>query len=104
MFTLTPFNNFDDLEHVAKICKKHDIDLRIGIYNTMDYFDIETNKTQNSSLDYSIDKIPGIVHNFKENYDLNEEVFKFLASEVTTSIREMVGALNRILAILFADF
>ena len=36
--------------------------------------------------------------NFKENYDLNEEVFKFLASEVTSSIREMVGALNRIIS------
>ena len=43
-------------------------------------------------------KFEEIKLNFKENYDLNEEVFKFLASEVTTSIREMVGALNRILA------
>ncbi len=36
--------------------------------------------------------------NFKESYDLSEEVFRFLASEVTSSIREMVGALNRVLA------
>ena len=43
-------------------------------------------------------KFEEIKINFKENYDLNEEVFKFLASEVTSSIREMVGALNRILA------
>jgi chromosomal replication initiator protein len=43
-------------------------------------------------------KFSEIKTNFKENYDLNEEVFKFLASEVTSSIREMVGALNRILA------
>jgi chromosomal replication initiator protein len=43
-------------------------------------------------------KFKEIKTNFKENYDLSEEVFKFLASEVTTSIREMVGALNRILA------
>jgi len=43
-------------------------------------------------------KFEEIKLNFKENYDLNEEVFKFLASEVTSSIREMVGALNRILA------
>ena len=43
-------------------------------------------------------KFEEIKANFKENYDLNEEVFKFLASEVTSSIREMVGALNRILA------
>jgi len=43
-------------------------------------------------------KFDEIKSNFKENYDLSEEVFKFLASEVTSSIREMVGALNRILA------
>tara|TARA_B100000686_G_scaffold142939_1_gene150448 strand:- start:1713 stop:3107 length:1395 start_codon:yes stop_codon:yes gene_type:complete len=43
-------------------------------------------------------KFNEIKKNFYENYDLSEEVFKFLASEVTSSIREMVGALNRILA------
>ena len=43
-------------------------------------------------------KFEEIKVNFKENYDLSEEVFKFLASEVTSNIREMVGALNRILA------
>ena len=42
-------------------------------------------------------KFEEIKINFKENYDLSEEVFEFLASEVTSSIREMVGALNRIL-------
>ena len=35
-------------------------------------------------------KIEEIKKNFKENYDLDEEVVKFLASEVTSSIREMV--------------
>ena len=43
-------------------------------------------------------KFEEIKVNFKENYDLNNEVFEFLASEVTSSIREMVGALNRVLA------
>ena len=43
-------------------------------------------------------KFEEIKVNFKENYDVSEEIFKFLASEVTSSIREMVGALNRILA------
>ena len=43
-------------------------------------------------------KFAEIKINFKEKYDLNEEVFKFLASEITSSVREMVGALNRILA------
>jgi len=43
-------------------------------------------------------KFKEIKANFKENYDLDDEVFNFLASEVTSSIREMVGALNRVLA------
>jgi len=43
-------------------------------------------------------KLNEIKVNFKENYDLNDDVIEFLATEVTSSIREMVGALNRILA------
>jgi len=43
-------------------------------------------------------KFEEIKINFKEDYKLNDEVLNFLASEITTSIREMVGALNRILA------
>jgi len=43
-------------------------------------------------------KFEEIKINFGENYDLSHDVFEFLATEVTSSIREMVGALNRILA------
>ena len=43
-------------------------------------------------------KFEEIKSNFKENYHLSNEVFEFLATEVTSSIRELVGALNRILA------
>ena len=43
-------------------------------------------------------KFEEIKLNFKENYDLSDEVFKFLATEVTSSVRELVGALNRVLA------
>ena len=43
-------------------------------------------------------KFEEIKLNFKENYYLEEEVFEFLAKEVTSSIRELVGALNRVLA------
>jgi len=39
-----------------------------------------------------------IKRNFNENYEINEEVINFLAAEITSSIREMVGALNRVLA------
>jgi len=43
-------------------------------------------------------KFEEIKLNFKESYDLSNEVFEFLATEITSSIREMVGGLNRILA------
>ena len=43
-------------------------------------------------------KFEEIKRSFKENYVLSDEVFHFLATEITSNIREMVGALNRVLA------
>jgi len=43
-------------------------------------------------------KYQEIQNNYNESYALSDEVFNFLASEITSSIREMVGALNRVLA------
>ncbi len=43
-------------------------------------------------------KFEEIKLNFNESYDLGDDVFEFLASEVTSSVRELVGALNRVLA------
>ena len=43
-------------------------------------------------------KLNEIKRNFAEDYDLSDEILHFLASEIKTSIREMVGALNRVLA------
>lgn len=39
MFTLSPFNDFDDMRHVAEICKANDVDMRVGIYNNIAFFD-----------------------------------------------------------------
>jgi MoaA/NifB/PqqE/SkfB family radical SAM enzyme len=39
MFTLSPYNDFRDMEHVAKVCKSHNIDMRVGIYNDIAFFD-----------------------------------------------------------------
>jgi MoaA/NifB/PqqE/SkfB family radical SAM enzyme len=68
MFTLTPFNSLDDMKHVADICKKTGIDLRIGIYNDMEYFETREPMTS-STLDYEIPDIPQEIKMFKENYD-----------------------------------
>jgi MoaA/NifB/PqqE/SkfB family radical SAM enzyme len=39
MFTLSPYNDFEDLEHVAAICKDNKVFLRVGIYNNIPFFD-----------------------------------------------------------------
>ena len=39
MFTLSPYNDFDDLEHVAELCEKEQVFLRVGIYNNIPFFD-----------------------------------------------------------------
>ena len=43
-------------------------------------------------------KFKEISQNFSEPYEISDEILEFLASETTSSIREMIGALNRILA------
>ena len=43
-------------------------------------------------------KLEEIRKNFNEGYNLNDEILQFLASEISSSVREMVGSLNRIIA------
>ncbi len=79
MFTLTPYNSFADLVHVCEISKEMGIDVRVGIYNNMPYFDtvdeahtIKSSDTEQISDIQSQDflnKIPEIIKDFKENYD-----------------------------------
>ena len=69
MFTLTQFNTFEDLKHVAHLCKENEIDMRIGIYNTMEYFDTKGGEESTNSLNYSLKDIPDEVSMFAENYD-----------------------------------
>jgi len=39
MFTLSPYNDFEDMKHVAFVAKKYGIDMRIGVYNDISFFD-----------------------------------------------------------------
>ncbi|MER3497840.1 MAG: radical SAM protein [Chitinophagaceae bacterium] len=39
MFTLSPYNDFEDMKHVMSVCKKYNLDLRIGVYNDISFFD-----------------------------------------------------------------
>jgi MoaA/NifB/PqqE/SkfB family radical SAM enzyme len=68
MFTLTPFNSMNDMTHVATLCKTTGVDLRIGIYNEMEYFDTKE-PDRGDTLNYAVADIPDIVQSFAENYD-----------------------------------
>lgn len=39
MFTLSPYNDFSDMKHVAEVATKYGIDMRIGVYNDISFFD-----------------------------------------------------------------
>jgi MoaA/NifB/PqqE/SkfB family radical SAM enzyme len=80
MFTLSPYNNFDDLNFVIEIAKKYNIDIRIGVYNNIDFFNTvdaahvaETCecgcKYTDENRENFIKTIPENVKNTSENYD-----------------------------------
>ena len=68
MFCLSPFNSFEDMQHVIDIALKYNVDLRIGIYATMSFFD-----TKSELLSYNktafLQSIPKNIHLTAENYD-----------------------------------
>ncbi len=68
MFCLSPFNSLKDMEYTINIAKHYKIDIRIGIYGTMDYFDTKTSMLKTSGMDY-IEQIPKNIHDTQENYD-----------------------------------
>lgn len=37
MFCLSPWNTFEDMDYVIGLAKRYDVDVRIGIYGTMDF-------------------------------------------------------------------
>ena len=101
MFTLSPYNSFSDMEFVVDIALKYNIDIRIGIYNNIDFFDTEISAHQtknssspngNSSRQFR-DRIPGNVKQTSENYDflfLYEEWFNKNLKLNCYSIRDSI--------------
>ena len=65
MYCVSPFNTMDDLKHVAEVCKFHGIDLRVGVYSDIKFFDTKTDAYQEQTLG----KVPEILKEFQENYD-----------------------------------
>jgi len=64
MYTQSPFNTNEDMQHVIDYCKQQEIDMRVGIYGEIDYFGTRKKAYQNDGLD-----IPEDVKLFSENYD-----------------------------------
>lgn len=68
MFCLSPWNNFEDMRFVIDVAKRHGIDVRIGIYGTMDFFDTTSDLLATETEEY-IRNIPENIHKTEENYD-----------------------------------
>lgn len=66
MFCLSPWNSFDDMEYVIQLALQYHIDVRIGIYGTMAFFD--TTSDLLAATDFSA-RIPRAIHRTSENYD-----------------------------------
>lgn len=64
---LLTWNTFEDMDYVIQLAQHYNIDVRIGIYNTMDFFDT-TEDLMEVGNDY-IKKIPQSIHNTQENFD-----------------------------------
>ena len=68
MFCLSPWNTFKDMEYVINVAKQYGIDVRIGIYGTMDFFDT-TADLLSADMKHYADQIPRNIHDTAENYD-----------------------------------
>lgn len=66
MFCLSPWNSFDEMAFVIDIAKHYGIDLRIGIYGTMAFFDTTCELLTSSDF---VKQIPQSIHDTQENYD-----------------------------------
>ena len=68
MFCLSPWNSFKDMDYVIGIAKRYDVDVRIGIYGTMDFFDTTADLLSVDMAHY-LQNIPKSIHDTEENFD-----------------------------------
>jgi molybdenum cofactor biosynthesis enzyme MoaA len=74
MFTLSPYNDFSDMEEIVDLAEKYNTDIRIGIYNNIDFFETKENAHEDARIANSEnvcfrDKIPANVAHTSENLD-----------------------------------
>lgn len=68
MFCLSPWNSFEDMAYVIDIAKKYNVDVRIGIYGTLSFFDT-TSDLLLADAENFLEQIPASIHSTQENYD-----------------------------------
>ena len=64
MFCLSPWNSFGDMEHVINVAKQYGVDVRIGIYGTMAFFDTTSELLTASDF---VSQIPQNIYDTQEN-------------------------------------
>jgi len=85
MFTLSPYNNFDDMKHVAEVCKKEGIDMRIGVYNDMDFFDTDDKAHETGIATKTVKK--ELVANYDDG-DRSLDVKEVIEKPVYTDLKD----------------
>ena len=68
MFCLSPWNSFADMEYVVNMAKHFGVDVRIGIYGSMSFFDTNVDMIDAGAGDWH-GNIPESVKATDENYD-----------------------------------
>ncbi|MDY6252530.1 MAG: SPASM domain-containing protein, partial [Bacteroidales bacterium] len=68
MFCLSPWNNFNDMDYVIRLATQLGIDVRIGIYGTMDFFDTTADLLK-ADMEHFVAQIPESIHDTDENFD-----------------------------------
>ena len=66
MFCLSPWNSFEDMAFVIDTAKHYGVDVRIGIYGTMAFFDTTSELLTVSDF---VSQIPPSIHDTQENFD-----------------------------------
>ncbi len=78
MFTLSPYNDYSDLEHVAQLCSAQGVFLRVGIYNNIPFFDTIDQARQHEFGTLKIKEVLG----FKEALQRQKETQAFAMSHI----------------------
>lgn len=68
IFCLSPWNTFKDMDYVIGLAMKYNVDVRIGIYGTMDFFDTTADLLVADFKNF-IQNIPQNIHETEENFD-----------------------------------